>query len=86
MQNKARQSNTGGTNHPLFLVSGVVAVVMGLIANSFGSGWSEQLYGLFADNEIMQIIGTYVPYVPFVPFYPMLLIMLGAFLVVKSRG
>ncbi len=68
------------------MVSGIAVVVIGLIGSSFGSGWSAQVLQFFAGVKIVELIDTYAPYFPFVPFYPIFLIMLGAFLIVKSRG
>ena len=86
MKDKTIQSNAGGTRHLLYLVSGIVVVLTGLIGSSFGSVWSEQAYELFAGIELMEHIGMYVPYFPFVPFFPIFTIMLGAFLILKSKG
>ena len=86
MKDKTIQSNAGGTRHLLYLVSGIVVVLTGLIGSSFGSVWSGQAYELFAGIELMEHIGMYVPYFPFVPFFPIFTITLGAFLILKSKG
>ena len=86
MQDKTAPIKTSGISQPIFLVSGVVAVVIGLTGGIFGSAWSPQTYEFFAGIEVMQFIDTFMPYFPFVPFYPIFIIVLGAFLIVKSRG
>jgi hypothetical protein len=85
MPDKTKQP-TRSPIQSLFMVSGIVAVVIGLIGISFGSGWSTHAFDFLAGIKIVELIDTYAPYFPFVPFYPMFLIMLGAFLIVKSRG
>jgi len=86
MRDKTSQSNTGGIRNLLFLVSGIVAVAIGLMGSSFGAAWSPQVYDfLFGLNAIIYI-DAFMPYFPFVPFYPIFTMMLGAFLIVKSRG
>ena len=63
-----------------------MAVVIGLIGSSFGSAWSPQVYEFLFDFRIVETIDTFMPYFPLVPFYPIFIMMLGAFLIVKSRG
>jgi len=70
----------------LVLVLGVIAVGIGLIGSSFGRAWSPQVYDFLFDFKIIESIDSFMPYFPLVPFYPMFLIMLGAFLIVKSKG
>ncbi len=86
MQDKTIQSNTGGIRQLLFMVSGIVAVVAGLIGSSLGRVWSPQVYEFFAGFELMVFIDSFTPYFPGVPFYPLFIMILGAFLIVKSRG
>ena len=85
MQDETNRSITGGISQLLFMVSGIVAIVFGLIGSSFGSAWSARAFEYFAGIELMEIIGTYAPFFPFVPFFPIFTIMLGALLIVKSR-
>lgn len=85
MQDKANQSNAGGIRQLLSLVSGTVAVIVGLIGSSFGSAWSPKVYEFLFDIKVIESIDTFMPYFPFVPFYPIFIMMLGAFLIVKSR-
>ncbi len=86
MQDKATQSKTGRIQKLLFLVPGIVAVVIGLIGSSLGSAWSPQVYEFLFAFEVIASIDTFMPYFPLVPFYPIFIMMLGAFLIVKSRG
>jgi len=86
MQDKATQSNTGAIGKSLFLVSGIVAVVIGLIGSSFGSAWSPQVYEFLFGFSIIESIDAFMPYFPLVPFYPLFIMMLGAWLIIKSRG
>jgi DMSO/TMAO reductase YedYZ heme-binding membrane subunit len=80
------QAKTGGTGNLLFLASGVVAVVIGLTASSFGSAWNPQVYEYLFGFSVVESIDAFMPYFPFVPFYPIFIIMSGAFLIIKSRG
>jgi len=80
------QSKTGRIQKLLFLVAGIVAVVIGLIGSSLGSAWSPQVYEFLFAFEVIASIDTFMPYFPLVPFYPIFIMMLGAFLIVKSRG
>lgn len=76
----------GGIRKLLLLVPGIVAVVIGLIGSSFGSAWSPQVYEFLFGFKVIESIDAFMPYFPFVPFYPLFIMMLGAFLIVKSRG
>jgi len=86
MQEKSIQSNTGGIRQLLFLVSGIGSVVIGLIGSSFGSAWSPQVYEFLFGFGVIESIDAFMPYFPLVPFYPIFIMMLGALLIVKSRG
>ena len=86
MQDKTSQSSTGGMRQLLFLVSGIVAVLIGLIGSSFGRAWSPQVYEFLFGFKIIESIDSFMPYFPLVPFYPIFVMMLGAFLIVKSRS
>ena len=86
MQDKTMQSKTGRIQKLLFFVPGIVAVVIGLIGSSLGSAWSPQVYEFLFAFEVVASIDTFMPYFPLVPFYPVFIMMLGAFLIVKSRG
>ena len=70
----------------LFFVPGFVAVLLGLTGSAFGSVWSPQVYDFLFGFRIIEAVDTFMPYFPLVPFYPILLMMLGAFLIVKSRS
>ena len=70
----------------VLLMSGVIAVVIGLTGSSFGSAWSPQVYEFLFGFKVIESLDTFMPYFPFVPFYPLFITMLGAFLIVKSRG
>ena len=86
MQDRTSQSSTGGLRQLLFLVSGIVAVLIGLIGSSFGRAWSPQVYEFLFGFKIIESIDSFMPYFPLVPFYPIFVMMLGAFLIVKSRS
>ena len=86
MQDKTPQSNTGAIGKTIFLVSGIVAVVIGLIGISFGSAWSPGVYEFIFGFSIINSIDSFMPYFPLVPFYPLFIIILGAWLILKSRG
>ena len=70
----------------LILALGIVAVGVGLIGSSFGRAWSPQVYDYLFEFKIIESIDSFMPYFPLVPFYPMFIIMLGAFLIVKSKS
>lgn len=84
MQDKTTE--TGGLRQLLLMLSGTLAVFIGLLGSSFGRAWSPQVYDYLFDFGIVESLDTFMPYFPLVPFYPLLLVMLGAFLIVKSRG
>jgi sulfite exporter TauE/SafE len=86
MQDKTTRSGSGGVRKVLFLVAGILAVVFGLVGSSFGSAWSPQVYEFLFGFELVESIDAFMPYFPLVPFYPIFLMVLGAFLIVKSRG
>lgn len=74
----------GGIGRLLLRVIGVALVAVGLVASSFASGWSEQVFKFF-DFPLMNTISISTPYFPFVNFYPIFVIMLGASAILKSR-
>ena len=86
MQDKTIESNTGGTGRLLILMSGIVALIVGLIASGFGRAWSPQVYDFLFSFQIIEYFDAFTPYFPGVPFYPLFVLILGAFLIVKSRG
>jgi len=79
-------STSASTSQLLYRLPGVAAVAIGLVGVSFGSPWGRQVYE-FADSvPVLKTIGIYTPYFPFVPLIPLFLIMLGACLILRSRG
>ncbi len=78
--------NAGRERKLLFFVPGFVAVLLGLAGSAFGSVWSPQVYDFLFGFGLVEAVDTFMPYFPLVPFYPILLIMLGAFLIVRSRS
>lgn len=68
-----------------FPLAGSAVITIGLIGAVTGSLWSTPAHDLLQDNSALQFFELYVPYYPFVPFLPAFVIMLGAFLVVRSR-
>jgi hypothetical protein len=86
VQDKTKQANTSRMRQIMFMMSGIVAVIVGLIGSSFGRAWSPQVYEFLFSFSVLKSIDTFMPYFPLVPFYPIFIIMLGAFLIVKSRG
>jgi len=86
MQDEATQSDTGGIRTLIYLVLGIVALIVGLIGSSFGRAWSPQVYDFLFGFKIIEYLDSFTPYFPGVPFYPIFIMMLGAFLIVKSRG
>lgn len=78
--------NAGREHKLLFFVPGFVAILLGLAGSAFASVWSPQVYDFLFGFKIVEAIDTFMPYFPLVPFYPILLIMLGALLIVKSKS
>jgi hypothetical protein len=68
------------------LLPGLAAVTIGLAGSSFGSAWSPQVYEFLFGFQLVESIDAFMPYFPLVPLYPLLIIMLGAWLIVKSKG
>ena len=89
---KKRWSQTTGpstsatTSQLLYRLLGVAAVAIGLVGVSFGSPWGRQVYEFAASVPVLKTIGIYTPYFPFVPLIPLFLIVLGACLILRSRG
>ncbi|MCZ6560680.1 MAG: hypothetical protein O6931_07300 [Gammaproteobacteria bacterium] len=81
-----KRSNADGGQNVLLLVPGVAAIGIGLVASSFGRAWSPQVYEYLFGFGIVEYLDSFTPYFPLVPFYPLLIMSLGAFLVVRSRG
>ena len=77
---------TGRERQSLFFLPGFTAVLLGLTGSAFGSAWSPQVYDFLFGFKIIESIDTFMPYFPLVPFYPIFLMMLGTFLIVKSRS
>lgn len=86
MQDKSTPPYTSGIRQVLFLISGVVTVAVGLLGSSFARAWSPQVYEFLFGFKVIKSIDAFLPYFPLVPFYPIFIIMLGAFLIVKSRS
>ena len=61
------------------LVFGVGAMLLGVMALSFGSTWAPDVLRFFADNESVRQFELIVP------FLPILVIAFGALFVVKSK-
>jgi hypothetical protein len=70
----------------MLLLFGVVAIAIGLIGSSFGSAWSPQVYEFLFGFNVINFIDSFMPYFPMVPFYPLFIMILGAFLIIKSKG
>ena len=81
-----RKLDAGRERKLLFFVPGFVAVLLGLAGSAFGSVWSPQVYDFLFGFRLIGAIDSFMPYFPLVPFYPILFIMLGAFLIVRSRS
>ncbi len=78
--------NTGRDRKLQFFVPGVVAVLFGLAGSALGSVWSPQVYDFLFGFGLVEAIDTFMPYFPLVPFYPIFLMMLGTYLIVKSKS
>lgn len=60
-------------------LAGGTAVVVGVLAISFGSVWAPETLEFVAGNAYLRALET------FVPFLPIFLILVGARLLVRSR-
>jgi hypothetical protein len=79
-------SSSGDRSQLLYLLPGVAAVATGLVGVAFGSPWGRQVYEFAASVPVLNTIGIYTPYFPFAACFPLFLIMIGACLVLRSRG
>ena len=86
MQAKTSESEKGGIRRLLLMLSGTLAIVIGLLGSSFGRVWSPQIYDYLFAFGIVESLDAFMPYFPLVPLYPLMLIMLGAILIVKSKS
>ena len=86
MQVETTRSITGEPIKLLFRGSGVVTVLVGIIGSSLGRTWSPQVYEYLFEFKAVESLDAFTPYFPLVPFYPLFLMMLGAWLIVKSKG
>ena len=85
MQVKTTESQSSGIRQLLFMLSGTLAVLIGSLGSSFGRAWSPQVYDYLFAFGVVESLDTFLPYFPLVPFYPLLLVILGAYLIVKSK-
>ena len=86
MQVKTTNSETISIRQLLLMLSGVLAILIGLLGSSFGRAWSPQVYDYLFGFGFVESIDTFMPYFPLVPFYPLSLVMLGAYLIVNSKN
>ena len=86
MQVETTRSNTDEPPKLLFRVLGVVTIFVGITGSSFGRTWSPQVYETLFEFKIVESLDAFTPYFPLVPFYPLILMVLGAWLIVKSKG
>ena len=86
MQDKTTQSKSSGIARLILLLSGVVAIAIGLIGSSLGAAWSPQVYEFLFGFKVINFIDLFMPYFPMVPFYPQFIMILGAVLIIKSKG
>jgi len=67
---------------------GWLFIAVGLVG-TMGSLWAEQVWVLYdviySSGTTLQWVEALIPYYPFVPFFPVFAIMVGAYLIVKSR-
>jgi hypothetical protein len=80
---RARKSEAGTSLQPLkvlLAIAATAAIVVGLIAASFGSSWREPVEGFLMGTAFTKTLELYLPYWPFTPFLPLFVIGLGALL------
>ncbi len=67
---------------------GWLFIGLGLVG-SIGSLWADQIWlfydTIYSSGASMQWVEALIPYYPFVPFFPGFAIIMGAYLIVKSR-
>jgi hypothetical protein len=85
VQDKSTQADAGGLARRLYLLAGIVTVLIGLIGAGSGWVWGDRSYEYLMSIEFTYYLQSYLPYYPFVPFFPIFILMLGAFLLVRSR-
>lgn len=69
----------------VFMLTGNVSVVIGLIAVGTGLVWAKPTMDFLGGYDVTRLPELYVPYWPFEPYLPIFLIALGALLTTKSR-
>ena len=74
------------TSGPVFTGVGIIVIAIGLLGTGTGSLWSAPAHLHLYGYQLTQFLELYVPYWPLIPYLPMLVILPGAFLVVKARG
>lgn len=79
-------STTSEGSQLVYLLPGAVVVAIGLMGVTVGSPWGKQVYEFGFGVPALNTIGVYTPFFPFVPYYPIIVMMLGALLILKSRG
>ena len=69
----------------LTMLPGAAFVVVGLVGVTIGSPWGKAIYDFGFSVPALNTIGVYTPYFPFVPYWPLLLIVIGAGLILRTR-
>jgi DMSO/TMAO reductase YedYZ heme-binding membrane subunit len=83
---QAEEKDPQSGTHPVFVLMGSVAILIGLIAAGAGTIWAMPTIELLAGYSITEPLQLYLPYWPFEPYLPIFIIALGAFLTTKSRA
>ncbi len=82
---KAVIKDPQSSTQPIFVLTGSVTVLIGLIAVGTGLIWAKPTIELLTGHSVTAPLELYLPYWPFEPYLPILIIALGAFLTTKSK-
>jgi hypothetical protein len=74
------------TTHPVFMMSGLVLVALGLIAAATDAVWRAPAEALLTGHAITRLPELYLPYYPPTPYMSLFIIALGAFLTTKPTA
>ena len=81
-----KQKVSGGRPQPLFRLTGVLLVGVGLVASATGSLWLDSVETAMTGYSLTQPLDKYLPYWPPVGFAHVLLIATGLFLMFRAAS
>jgi len=81
-----KKSGADRVQNALLLAPAGALLLIGLVGSSFGRAWSPQVYDFLFGFGIVESLDSFMPYFPLVPLYPLVIMMLGAMLIARSRA